>query len=48
MSWSFAGTVADRLIGFVVGIILARLLTPKGIWIGWYRGRFHRPYRTLY
>lgn len=29
MSWSFAGTVADRLIGFVVGIILARLLTPK-------------------
>lgn len=29
ITWSFIGTVADRSIGFVVGIILARLLTPQ-------------------
>ncbi len=29
LTWSFIGTFADKLIGFVVGIILARLLSPR-------------------
>lgn len=29
LSWNFAGTFVEKIIGFIVGIILARLLTPQ-------------------